>query len=114
MQVLETGGVVAVIQVMVLLGGGIFIRWFWAENQRLHAKIEATLEDHAGRMALNQSAHADHVAKLQTQYNALQERRVAEAQRVTEQVVQHVTNVDRTMEKLEASLDVLIELSSKR
>jgi ubiquinone biosynthesis protein UbiJ len=102
-QVLEKGGVVAVIQVLVLIGVALFIKWLWNEQRRLHHTIVEL-----------QATHAEQIAEVQDKLNELQERRVAEAKNVTKEVIEHVSQIDRSLEKLESSLDVLIEFSGRR
>lgn len=94
--VLEKGGVVALLFVGLGLAFGATIRALWKQNQTLHKRIAELQEAHTKALV------------------ALQEKRVGEAQTVTAQVVKHVESVRRSMDKVGTAMDVLIELSSRR
>lgn len=94
-QLLEKGGVVAVLLGLIVVGFGWAFRTVWNDNRALRVEVKALQEDYAERL------------------NGLQERRVNEARQVTEQVVKHTANVDRAVDKLESALDTLIAALKK-
>lgn len=135
-EVLEKGGVVAVLYVLTLLAGGVVFRWLVkklreSEIGRLtaEAKIEAVRSDEKATRAemrlaheeqihrINQ-AHAEEIAALREeqkedantyaeQLHSLQERRVEEGRAIVREVVQQTTATEAAMTKLgEILLDV--------
>lgn len=93
--VLEKGGFVALLFTIVIAAVGYVTSRLWLDNQALHGRLRDQAEAHA------------------KQLSALYERRVEEAQRVTEAVTKHVAQVDHSMEKLGTAVQVLIDLTGR-
>jgi predicted Holliday junction resolvase-like endonuclease len=93
--VLETGGVVALLFALVLFAFAATVKALWNQNQKLHAEIRRLQEE------------------CKDELNTLQEKRVGEAQAVTEVVLRSVEATKRGMEKVEKAMDVLIDLSGR-
>lgn len=95
-EVLESGGIVAVLFAAVLFVAFTVVIALWKTNQALNREIR--------------EIHREYLREVAT----LHERRVSEAQAVTESVVKAVESTGRGMEKIEKAMDILIELSGRR
>ena len=93
---LESGGVVAVLFAAVFIAFSLVVRALWNTNQSLNKQIR--------------EIHKEYLREIAT----LHERRVSEAQSVTETVVRAVDSTARGMEKVEKTMDLLIDLSGNR
>lgn len=85
-QVLETGGFVALAFVVLITIGGLIVRSVWQDNKALRLEL----------------------SQLNDKINNIQEKRVDETKQVIEQVLTHASNVDRAVEKLDKTLDVVV------
>lgn len=102
--VLREGGVIALLFTACSAAFALTARALWSENQLLHRQMRENAEESTRLVRQLQE-------ELSRQIHELQEKRVVEAQQVTERVVAHVQAVDRAMERISTSLDVLIDLS---
>lgn len=93
---LESGGVVAVLFAAVVIAFSWVVKVLWKSNQELNKQVR--------------EIHKEYLLQLVT----LHERRVIEAQSVTETVVRAVDSTARGMEKIEKTMDLLIDLSGNR
>ena len=91
LELLKTGGAAALVAAAAIAGGVVL----WRENNKLREKLDSLQNT------------------FRETLNTLQEKRVVDAREVTERVVTHVGNVDRTMAKLETELDVLLQLQRR-
>lgn len=92
---LDSGGVVAVLFAAVFIAFCWVVKTLWATNQELNKQIR--------------EIHQGYLRELAT----LHERRVTEAQTVTETVVRAVDSTGRGMEKIEKTMDLLIDLGRR-
>lgn len=86
----------AVLFAAVFIAFSLVVRALWNTNQSLNKQIR--------------EIHKEYLREIAT----LHERRVSEAQSVTETVVRAVDSTARGMEKVEKTMDLLIDLSGNR
>ena len=82
--VMQKGGVVAVIFLLVLIASGFLFRMLWNQNQCLHKQLAE-----------------------------LQEKRLEDALKMHERMADHTVAIDHAMGRLTSSLDTLIQLSGR-
>lgn len=92
-KVLETGGLTALIFAIVCLGFGITVKTLWRQNQELHKQLEEARKEYSDAL------------------ERIQEKRIAEAQAITERFIEHVQSLDRSLDRISNSLSVLIEVA---
>jgi len=114
---LQKGGVVAVLFAVVLIAFFLTVKALWNQNQSLHRELLKAQKDHDDsikelqkKVMELQEAFTAKAAELQSQYNRLQDKRVSEAQQVTTQVVEHAHKIDGAMEKFRISQELLIDI----
>jgi hypothetical protein len=98
--ILEQGGMVALLFTVAILASIGIIRTLWLANQNLHKEL-ASLQEKRRIEAENYAIRLD----------TLQEKRVMEAQRVTEEIVRHIEHTRTSMDKVSTAMDVLIDMS---
>lgn len=95
-RVFERAGFVAA----VFAAFGVFvvhsIRALWAQNQGLHTQIEAN--------------HREYVAAL----TSIQERRIEDAQKVADRLIEHSSKLEKTADRLVGKLDTMIQIGKGR
>lgn len=119
-EVLKQGGVVALLFTVMAVGFVLTVRVLWRQNQGLHAKLQekdnqrATeitnlVQKHSDNIREQQEECAEQLQRMASRIDDLQERRVTEAQEVTEKVVTYVGHIDQAVDKMESAIDVLIQ-----
>jgi len=119
-KVLEHGGTAAALYFLTLIGVGAALLALWKQNQAIHTRLveveagkererKELAELHAKRLRELTDAHAQEVAALVKRLDEIQDRRVNEAQTITEKVLTHIAHIDRSVEKLGAAVDVLVD-----
>ena len=116
-EALKQGGLVGAIAAALVVFLYFGFRALWRQNQTLHRQLKEVQEGCAKKTNELQEAHAKLLNDLHEQHakllNMIQERRIEQAHGVTERVVNHLGLVDRTMEKVHTSLDLLIDMSRR-
>ncbi len=103
-EVLEQGGVVALLFAALGVGFATVVRALWLQNQKLHKQLSDERNRYTEQL---ERLSREHAAAL----SAIQERRITEAKAVTERFMEHVQKMDRALDRIGASLSVLIEVS---
>lgn len=118
---LKQYGLAAVIILAVLGAGGIAIRELWRRNQALAKEIrekdsqhyQAVLGirvEHARELAELRDAFMRDNAALGARLDALHERRVEEAQAIVREVVEHVGETHRAVERINTMMSDIRDL----
>lgn len=118
--VLKEGGLVALLFTVVMVGFVVTIRILWKQNQDLHAKLQikdeyhasevkGLVKEHVERSRKQQEECAGQVQQLAERIDQLQERRVTEAQEVTEKTLNYIGHIDQAVDKMESAIDILIQ-----
>lgn len=102
--VLEQGGIVALAFAALGIGFAVVVRALWQQNQKLHKQLSDDRERYTLNLERISKEHAETLA-------GIQERRINEAKAITERFVDHVSKMDRALDRISASLGVLIEVS---
>jgi ABC-type multidrug transport system fused ATPase/permease subunit len=94
--VLEKAGFVA----LLFFAFGVFvvhsIRALWAQNQELHAQIATNHREHVSAMTL------------------IQERRIEDAHKVADRLIEHSSKLEKTADRLVGKLDTMIQIGKGR
>jgi len=72
------------------------IKALWEQNQGLHSQIEAN--------------HREYVAAL----TSIQEKRIEDAQRVGDRLIEHSSKLEKTADRLVGKLDTMIQIGKGR
>lgn len=119
-EVLKQGGLVALLFTVLAIGFVLTIRVLWKQNQDLHVKLQskddqraseitALVQRHSEQIREQQEECAEQLQRMASRIDDLQERRVTEAQEVTEKVVTYIGHIDQAVDKMESAIDVLIQ-----
>lgn len=119
-EVLKQGGLVALLFTVFAIGFVVTIRVLWKQNQDLHTKLQskdnqraneitALVQQHSENLREQQEECAEQLQRMASRIDDLQERRVTEAQEVTEKVVNYIGHIDQAVDKMESAIDVLIQ-----
>lgn len=129
---LEKGGVVALLFFTLAAAFAFAIKALWNENQLLRRQIRDDKKTHVAEVRDEAVVHEQKLVdlheryekkyeelqkryeqkfeELQTRYDELQEKRRDEAVKVQERVMTHIQAVDRSSEKISHSLELLINM----
>ena len=90
-EVIKNLGVASAAAAATVILYAVTVRELWRKNLSLHQQL------------------FDEASRCMHRLDELQEKRVADAQRVTERVVHHVAEIDHAMEKLTAAVDAIMD-----
>lgn len=112
--VLERAGVVAALFTMSMIACGAAVTVLWRQNQRLHGLLEQARKDSASELKALAEDHARQLTALGNRIDELQERRVRETGTMTERVMDHIKHIDQFAAKLEATIDLILQMNRRR
>lgn len=140
--VLDKGGVVATLFFVLVAAFSVAIRTLWLRNQKLHAEaldatktLKTTIEAHSRQLQKINAEHSEKIRAMAERHeeqirqmaeqhvkekrvmgsriDELQETRVGEAKSVTEKVMSYVQHIDQFVNKLEITIDVLMNAARR-
>lgn len=124
LELLKKHGAVAVAFVVLIVAFGVAVRVLWKANKALQEQLNAEKQSHLEEVKAIVHEHAEQREQQQQECQArlkalserldeLQERRVTEAQEVTEKVVNYIGNIDQAVAQMEQAIEFVIQAGRK-
>jgi len=113
-QILERGGTAAVLFAATFGLFTVALRELWRVNARLQQQFAAQQIAHERALKQKDGDHLERLQELTEVYaeriDELQEKRVAETQAVTTEVVRHVAHTQQSVDKITVAMETLTEV----